>query len=327
MEDLGEGLDAGGEAGAGAGEIAGSLEGEDAAIADGGNEFPAGGEGRAQIFVAGLPGVVAAGRDEENLGRGDDHLLVGDAGGGLARMAEDVLPAGEGDHLRNPMAAGEERIEPFEQGDSGTRPGVRDFFRDAPEALVERGNQGLCAIAAACGFANKQNIPPHVGNVARIEGNYLRLAREAREHRSEVVGRSGTDDAKVLGNDQVRRQLFERGSVHGIEALAARDVFADDAIYLGRRQVMWNARMDDAAARGRLRREIAFVADAKDFFVKAQREENLRGGRQEGDDAHGATVARKGTGLKTGHYGELSGQPGLRFLVAGFEAARGAGTS
>src|ERR1700674_3554565 len=44
--------------------------------------------------------------------------------------------------------------------------------------------------------------------------------------------------------------------------------------------------MNDDRFRAGVRREIAFVAYAQDFTVEAERKENLRGRREQRDDAH-----------------------------------------
>src|SRR5258708_26616747 len=63
-------------------------------------------------------------------------------------------------------------------------------------------------------------------------------------------------------------------------------MFAHQAIGLGRRGVLRQAGRNDRGFGFRAKRKITLVADADNFFVQAQSKQNLRSGRQQGNDAH-----------------------------------------
>ena len=105
---------------------------------------------------------------------------------------------------------------------------------------------------------------------------------EPRERSGEIVGRSGADVTQILGDDQVGREFFESLGVDGVEAFAARDVFANLAVDFRRRCVVRNSRLDDDSLGAGRGRKVAFVADADDLAVETEGEENFGGGGQTG---------------------------------------------
>ena len=79
--------------------------------------------------------VEAAGHHHRDLRGRRGHRLPGDDLRLLARLPEDVLAPGAGDHLRDPVAAGEDRIEPLERRDPRAgRPGHGLVDRRQPGA-------------------------------------------------------------------------------------------------------------------------------------------------------------------------------------------------
>jgi hypothetical protein len=80
-----------------------------------------------------------------------------------------------------------------------------------------------------------------------------------------------------------------------MDTFAARAEFANEVIDFGGRSVFWDARVDDDFSGARLRRKIAFVADANYLFAETKREKNFGGRRQERHDTerrHARTVAQ-----------------------------------
>src|SRR5260370_30708988 len=92
--------------------------------------------------------------------------------------------------------------------------------------------------------------------------------------------------AEILGDNQIRRQSLQRLGIDGVQTFAAVHVLAHQPVNFRWRCIARQARMNHYALRPRLWREIALVAHAHDFAVQAQREENLRGRRQQRHNAH-----------------------------------------
>src|ERR1700758_4479611 len=136
-------------------------------------------------------------------------------------------------------------------------------------------------------FADQENVAPDIAEIERIERQYFRLDFESCKNRGEVFGRSRTDMAQILGDDEVGRQSAQNFGVDRINALAARAEFAHQAVDLGGCSAFRNAGMNDNGFRARGGRKIALVTDAKDFPVQSESEENLRGGREQRNNAQG----------------------------------------
>ncbi len=88
----------------------------------------------------------------------------------------------------------------------------------------------LCFTAGSRGVANSNDVLPDVIKRMRSEGQHARLLRQAGQSRRQIVGRSGTNVAKILRDDQVRSQRCEQLGVHCVNALAALHQFADLAV-------------------------------------------------------------------------------------------------
>src|SRR5262249_40694124 len=73
-----------------------------------------------QTFFRGLSCAVATGGNQNDLRAGFEQIVQGDPERWLADPAENIVSAGKVNHLRNPVPANVERLQPFEQRD--TRP-------------------------------------------------------------------------------------------------------------------------------------------------------------------------------------------------------------
>src|SRR5207249_1056697 len=79
---------------------------------------------------------------------------------------------------------------------------------------------------------------------------------------------------------------LQHSSIHRIQTLAAMYILADERIDLRGRSILRHPRMNDHRFRSRIRREVAFVADAHNLAVKPERKQNLRSRWQQRNDAH-----------------------------------------
>ena len=113
---------------------------------------------------------------------------------------------------------------------------------------------------------------------------------------------------QILRDDQVGSEFFQRLRVDGVKAFASGNIFPYQTIDLQRRCILGNARLNDDALVASLRREIAFMADANNLLVEAQRKQNLRGRWQQRNDSHGQNVShaivRNGKKLECARGGE-----------------------
>src|SRR5258707_11336047 len=96
--------------------------------------------------------------------------------------------------------------------------------------------------------------------------------------------------AQILRDDQVGSEVFQRLRVDGVKALAARYIFAHEAINLLRRRSVRDARLNHHALAASLFREITLMADPDHFAVEAQRKQNLRSRWQQRNNSHAQNV-------------------------------------
>src|SRR5258708_31836223 len=154
------------------------------------------------------------------------------------------------------------------------------------------------ARAAARFFTHPQNIAPDIAEILRVEAEDFGAETEARERRGKIVRRGGADMAKVLCDDEVRRESLQCFRIYGVQTFTAGNEFADDTVNLRRRSIVRNARADADALVAHLRGKIAFVADADDFLVAPERKKDSRGGQQEGANAHEKKLYHNKRGIR-----------------------------
>ena len=86
--------------------------------------------------------------------------------------------------------------------------------------------------------------------------------------------------AQILRQDQFGRERAKELGIHRVDALAARDNFADLAVNLRGRRVRVNARSKQRRFRRRVRGKIAFMADAENRVTQADGVSDFGRGRQ-----------------------------------------------
>src|ERR1700730_9984254 len=92
--------------------------------ADGRNGTPLFGKRHAEIFRAGLVGVVAAGSDEQDVGDSFHDILQDYAERWCSRTAETFCHASALEHLQYGVASEVEGLQPGEEGRAGARCGA-----------------------------------------------------------------------------------------------------------------------------------------------------------------------------------------------------------
>src|SRR5579859_246724 len=94
-------------------------------------------------------------------------------------------------------------------------------------------------------------------------------------------------------------EFFQLLRVHGVQTLAARDIFANQSIDFGWRSTVRQPRMNNHRLGARLRRKVAFVAHANDFTIQAQGKKNLRGRRQQRNNSHASNLSHPQYSVRT----------------------------
>ena len=120
MKCVGEDFERIDEPRAGAAEIGRAVDDVDTFRADARQVAPAWIAAEDRQIGEGALDVEAAAGDEHHVRRGGDDLLPIERARALARDADDFLAAGKPDEFRAPVAAGERRVDPFEDDDART---------------------------------------------------------------------------------------------------------------------------------------------------------------------------------------------------------------
>src|SRR5579859_505312 len=244
-----------------------------------------------KIFVTRALRTVPAGRNQHDVGSSRNNLFQGHAKRWRLYTAQNIMPAGQFDHLWHPMPAHVIRLQPLQERNARPLFPGRHSLLQRSEPLANLLQQ-QCRSASSTGLLpHPQNVAPHVAKVLRIQAQHLGPQGKARQRRSQIVRRSRAYVAQILRNDQVRGQLLQRLRVHGIQALAARHVFPHQPVNLLGRSLRRDSRMDHHPLAARLRREIALVAHSHNLGVETQRKQYLRSRRQQRNNPHAQNVS------------------------------------
>ena len=282
VEQVGEQLGAVDEARAGARVGGGGVDGEDAIGAEGVDP------GACSSAWAREPSTyMPQGMTTTRSGLERGELLPLDLGRLGAGRSGDVLAAGELDHLRDPVAADEGRVEPL-QGDDPRPRGARDRGARPRPAVPPasprswRARSGIPA-ASPSRVTSSSTSPRLLGSCC----THPRRPRQPRRHLDHVLVGDGADVADRLGDDQVRRQ---RGQPRLVEAVE-RPAFADDPPSRRRRSRRRRGppgrtvavRCGSSLAG---RREVALVGDADHALAEPERKQHLGRRGNEARDPH-----------------------------------------
>ena len=178
---------------------------EYAPVAHGGQALPTLGEAFDRRLGYHAFEVVATWHYHDHVGARFRDLLGRHPKRRLARAAQHILAAGLRHHLRHPVPAHVEWVEPFEAQHARPRTRLRRLsFRSRPlaaRALCE----GLRLATPTGRFSHAANVVPDIGERMRRERQDTRLLGKARECGRQIVGRGGADVAQILRHDQIGR--------------------------------------------------------------------------------------------------------------------------
>ena len=181
---------------------------------------------------SGLPDVEAARPDDHELRLERQRLGPARRAGRLPGATQDVVAAGELDHLGKPMSGTERRVDPLGEEDASLRQPPDGSCR-----LLDRVEHPSRELLAAPGDAEPRCEGPngsrHLVQRARIERQDLRVDRT---RRFELTARDRADRAQVLRHDQVRAQLVDQRRVDQVQGTAVADRRADRLVDLQARQ-------------------------------------------------------------------------------------------
>jgi hypothetical protein len=77
---------------------------------------------------------------------------------------------------------------------------------DSTESFADFCQEFFRGVRVKSLFADPKNVAPHVAKIERIEAKDVRTLIEIRKNCGEIFGRSGTDVAQILSDDQIRRE-------------------------------------------------------------------------------------------------------------------------
>jgi hypothetical protein len=195
------------------------------------------------------------------------------------------------------VADGERRVEPLDRRDARRHepvvPAADDDLLHALEPLPQLLDHVDCRVLRLGHRADRLDRVEDPLHRGRFEADHGHVTVEPARRLVDLAVGDRAHAAQLLGQDQVRPRHRERRLVQRVDRRPGLDRSLHQAVDLvrGRTCEVVHAAGDhpDLAGLGRL---VAFVGDADELVTEAQREHDLGGGREEGDDAHPASVGR-----------------------------------
>ena len=214
----------------------------------------------------------------------------------VAGSRDRVLAAGEGDHLRHPVASGERRIEPLQ----GQHPRARlsrhgDAHDVQPHLKIFE--QGYGPVRTAGEIADPADVLEDVRQRLGIERDHLRAAGQGADGAIHLLGRHGADRAELLRDDDVRIEPGDPLLVERVETGAAAHLGGDRGVHLGGGHAGRQRAAGEGRPRPRLGGKVALVGNADHQLARAHGEQDLGAVGDEGDDPHaGESTRARGSG-------------------------------
>jgi hypothetical protein len=291
VEHLGEDLGGVGEAGAGAVEVGVAVGEIDAGSAHGREVGPAGPglEQRQLLQAAGE--VVAAGGDDDDVGVRSADLLPLHPAGMPAGDAEQIVAAGSLDQLRHPVAAGHQRLHPFDEGDAWPGP-AGDAGGDGGDARLHALGERVASLGRAEGLGDLADVSVGIGERVGLQGDDMHGVAGPGAGCGLHVGEAhGAHLAMVLREDYVGGQGAKRVSVDAVDGEAVPDDGAHPGVNLRAGALHLEFRRRQRRQPEHLGREIALMAAADLEGAAPERVGDLS---RTGDEAHDAGVCGGG---------------------------------
>jgi MoxR-like ATPase len=234
--------------------------------------------------------VVAAGRDDDQVRGGVGDLLPAQLLGPVATAGRDRLAARGGHQVGYPVPGRERRVHPLDDRDPRPR-AARDQGRHPGEALAEAGDDLRRTFGHAGALADGEDRAEHLLQRVRVERQHAGAAAEVVQCLRHVPGRQRAHPAQVLGEDQVRAQPRQRVRVQRVQVPAAGELVTDVGVDVGR----GHPRGIPAAHHDFLFRTcggwlVTLKRDSHQVIAQAERVDDLGRGRQQGYDAHTASI-------------------------------------
>jgi hypothetical protein len=162
---------------------------------------------------------TAGHHDEDVRSRGQD-LVPRHNPRGATRLCEDILTAGELDHLRNPMTCDVQWREPFDAGHAGALREALDASANGLESVTQVRGETMALRRPTSGVADSYDIVDYVMDCTRVQCEDGWLVREGAKGVVQLVRRDGTDMTEVLGQDQIGLRLPQQMVFQPIEPLS-----------------------------------------------------------------------------------------------------------
>ena len=236
---------------------------------------------------------IAAGHQDQYVGRGLDDLLPIDVDGSATGRPQHVLPTGQRHHLRHPMPADHQRIEPFEADDAaGGATGGPNATTDPIDAMAQCSNDRLRHAFAIRRLPDGDNRVEHALDARRLKREDLRLAWQRACDLQHILVGDGANRAEFLSQDEVRFELREELDVQLVDRFAAAQVVAHQTVDFG--AVGHVGRKDVASDLGFLpgcRREVALVRHGNELLAQAECVADLGCTWEERDDPHSGILS------------------------------------
>ena len=154
------------------------------------------------------------------------------------------------------------------------------------------GDQQLGLVGVSRGTAQREDRLEHRLEGVRVDGEHVGGAAEVGERVVDHRDVDGADGAQVLGHHQVGVEPGESARVEVVEVVTTRHRRDHEGVDLAGRESLRHRRGRHDAALARLRWVVALEGHADHVVAGADREQDLRGRREQRDDPHTLTLGR-----------------------------------
>ena len=205
----------------------------------------------------------------------------------FAGRTEEIVAAGGVDQLGHPVAAGHQRLDPFDEGDTRLRP-AGDLGADGFDPALHLVDQFFARRRATERIGNPADVGVNVcGGVGFQRYDADRLAGPGAGGGLHVTEAHRADLAMILGDDYIGRQRFQGVAVDAIDREAVAHDFLHAAVDLRTGALHLEFRRSELRQSRDARGEVALVAASDQPVAAAQRAHDLGGA---GDQTHDAAL-------------------------------------
>jgi hypothetical protein len=196
-----------------------------------------------------------------------------------------VVPSRDLDQLRHPVAAGHQRLDPFDERHAWPRAACHPRPYGA-KARLHLADQPAASVRNPERAGHAPDVVIHVGHAVRPQRHDLhRPPRPRAGCRLDVAQAHRAHLAVVLGDDHIRRQGLQRLAVDAIDRQPVAHDLAHAGVDLGARALDLEFRRRQRRQGRDIGREIALMAAPHQPLARAQRAHDLGGAGDQADDA------------------------------------------